>query len=81
MVKLTAFITAHPFIALFLSGLWGAIAVDLTAFYQSADPENWLGSFNVKKHLLRWLQASIGNVIGTAVVAGGAAVVGLILFW
>ena len=75
-----AFVTLHPLLALFLSGIWSAVAIDLTSFVQAAEPGDWLSQFNTKKHLLRWLQAGIGTALGMTAVAGGAALIGLGLY-
>ena len=79
--KIRMFIAAHPIFSLFWSGIWGAIVIDLTAFAQSADPQNYLGSFNVKKHLLRWLQSGIGTALGISIAVGGGALLGLALYF
>ena len=75
-----AFIVAHPFVAALLSGLWGALAVDLMAFlkWQSWDE---YAKWNWRLTLLRAAQGAIGNIIGTLAVAGGTAAVSLALYW
>lgn len=75
------FIMAHPILAASLSSLWGAIAIDLFAFVQAKAPGDFFGQFGWSVAGWRYLQALVAGFMGNAIVAGGASVVALTLWW
>ena len=78
-----AFITHYPLVAMFLSGMWAVISVDLMSFARAKEIQadavwSW------RRHFISYLQGGIGNVLGTSVITAGAAgvsAVALLLFW
>ena len=75
------FIVENPLLAAALASLYGAICIDLVAFFSSKEPGSWLKQFDVRVAGWRYAQSFMGVFLGTTVVTpavvGGAALVAL----
>lgn len=80
MTTIRAFIIAHPFLAVALSNVWGAIVIDMVAFVGSKEPGAWVHQFKIDLALYRYLQGFLGGVVGTAITAGTGAALGLLVW-
>lgn len=80
MDGIRTFITANPMVAIALSGLWGAMLIDVLSFLKSKTPGEFFAQFSPSVALWRYAQGIVGALVGTTALAAGATVVTLLIW-